>query len=200
MVNRLPAWVFIAFALGLIGLALLPIMRVVFAIDESIQVPFSSVVILLIGGVMCGLTGMLLLAKRQPELNYSATEVLSHKDRRAAAIMHASGLLIFTGLPLINFLLCYFFWVRNRHKSATLDQHGREAICQQITFYLYALMCLFMALVFVGVIGLLFLLIIQAAFSIIATIKALGGELFRYPANIAVIDRKLPIAVRQSPL
>lgn len=192
MVNRLPSWVFIAFALTLIGLALLPVMRASFGVDDQIQMQFMTVVMLLIAGVMCGLTGMLLLARRQPDIQYKseATHDLVRQNRIAAS-MHASGLLVFTGIPLANFLACYFLWLRYRAQSAYLDLHGREVICQQITFYLYALMCLFMALLIIGVFGLFLLMLLHLTTSLVATTQALKGKIFRYPANIAVIDRRL---------
>ncbi len=191
MVNRLPSWVFIALALALMGFALLPIMRIILGVDEQIQMQFLTVTMLLIGGLMCGLTGMLLLARRQPDITYSSTQNNPRSDSKIMILLHASGLLVFTGIPLANFLACYFIWLRNRHKSALIDKHGREAVCQQITFYLYAMMCLLMALVIIGVFGLLFLLLLHALFSITGMYKATQGKLFRYPANIAIIDRKL---------
>ncbi len=195
MIERLPSWVFIALALTLMGLGLFPVMRAAMGIDQQIQMQFLSVTMLLIAGLMCGLTGMLLLAKRQPEIDWHDQEktqsITQLKQRRIAAAMHASGLLIFTGIPLANFLACYFLWLRNRPQSQELDIHGREAICQQITLYVYAMMCLFMALLLIGVFGLLILMSVHLVATLVAISFALQGKLFRYPANIAIIDRKL---------
>jgi len=192
MVNRLPSWVFIALALVLMGLALLPLLRAALGIDEQIQMQFFTVVMLLIAGLMCGLTGMLLLARRQPEIRVFQTEELDpQRENRTAALIHVSGLLVFTGIPLANFMACYFLWLRNRQYSPKLDIHGREAICQQITFYLYAMMCLFMALLIIGIFGLMFLLALHLVITLIAISQALDGKVFRYPANIAVVDRKI---------
>ena len=192
MVKRLPSWIFIGLALSLIGLALMPIMRATFGIDAEIQMQFLTVTMLLIAGVMCGLTGMILLARRQPTIEHlNSAPSMDPATRNKAAMLHASGLLVITGLPLANFLLCYVLWVQFRGTSAELDQHGREAICQQITFYLYSLMCLFMALLIIGVFGFLLLLAIHLVCSLIATAMALQGKVFRYPANIAIIDRMM---------
>ncbi|GAA6136413.1 hypothetical protein NBRC116583_01600 [Arenicella sp. 4NH20-0111] len=172
---------------------MLPIIRSAFGIDDAIQIQFFTAIMLLIGGLMCGLTGMLLLVKRQPQLPEASSEANSkHADTNSqAAMIHASGLLIFTGIPLANFLACYFIWVNTRSESRVLDTHGREAICQQITLYLYLLVSMFMALLIVGVFAALLLLLLHLVFTIIAIIKAKGGAVFRYPANISIIDRHI---------
>ncbi len=192
MVHRLPAWIFIALALAIMGFALLPVMRASFGIDQEIQMQFLSVVMLLIAGLMCGLTGMLLLARRQPDISqFSSITPSASEINCKAAILHSTGLLIFSGVPLANFLVCYYLWVRYRYLSPELDTHGREVICQQITFYLFAMMCLFMALMIIGIFGLVLLMLLQFATSLIGVSMALQGKVFRYPANIAIIDRRI---------
>ena len=70
MVNRLQSWVFISLAMAVMGLALFPIVRVVIGIDKTFSMQFFTVIMLLIARLMLGLTGMLLLARRQPDINY----------------------------------------------------------------------------------------------------------------------------------
>ncbi len=195
MINRLPTWVFIALSLTLMGLALLPLLRVGFGIDKTIQMQFFTVVMLLIAGLMCGLTGMLLLTRRQPDIiafNFPKPDSSRQRElNRKAAYMHATGLLLFTGLPLANFLACYALWLRNRTIAPELDVHGREVICHQITLYLYLLMCLFMSLLLIGIFGLLLLLAFHLSVTVIGMYQAWNNQVFRYPANIAIINRKL---------
>lgn len=187
MVNRLPSWIFLAAAMLIMGTALLPILRAILGIDEQIQIQFLTVVTLLIGGLMCGLTAMLLLVRRQPDLNHGPS---SDDDHIRAAQLHVTGLLIFTGIPLANFLACYFLWVKTRARSAYLDFQGREAICFQITIYLYLMMCLFMAYVIIGAFAIPLLLIFHALATITASLYALYGKPFHYPANISIINRQ----------
>lgn len=202
MVNRLPSWIFISLALILMGIAMLPIMRIAFGIDETIQIQYFTAIMFLIGGVMCGLTGMLLLTKRQPTLNHHRVDddageriTKNSSDKihssRQAALIHGTGLLIFTGIPLANFLACYFIWIRTRSLSSQLDTHGREAICQQVTLYLYLLVSLFMALLLVGAFAVIALLLLHFGMTVIAIVKATNGSVFRYPGNIAIIDRNI---------
>ncbi len=187
MVNRLPIGLFLSLAMLLIAWALMPVVRALIGIDQSINMDFLWVVSFLIGGLMCGLTAMLLLTRRQPDLK---SYLGDKQNPKVAAYIHASGLALYTGIPLANFLLCYFLWVRYRHQSRYLDQHGREAICFQITIYLYLMMCLFMAYIIVGALAIPLLLFFHLVTTIVATIVVANGKDFRYPANISIINRQ----------
>jgi len=192
MVNRLPSWVFIAIAMVFMGLALLPILRVILGIDNEFGIQFFTFVMLLIAGLMCGLTGMLLLVRRQPEnIEYHVHDLENFKAIEKATIVkiHASGLLMFTGLPLINFFVCYFLWVKHRHKTQLIDFQGREAICFQISVYLYLLLCLFMTIAVIGIFVIPIFLLLHLIASIVATSMAYQDKAFRYPANITIIPR-----------
>ena len=199
MVNRLQSWVFMLIALVVMGWGMVPIVRVAFGLDEQFGGSFIWSLSFLIGGLMCGLTAMLLLVRRQPKLNNYLSDIdqgsnnvgSTPKDQLTAAKIHACGLLIFTGIPLANFLACYFIWVKNRSKSAYLDYQGREAICFQISIYLYLLMCLFMAFIIVGALAIPLMLIFHLIATLLAIIATIKGKKFLYPANINIIEREL---------
>jgi len=192
MVNRLPSWVFIAFGLVILGAAQLPLVRVILGIEERISMPFLTMIMLMIAGLMCALTGMLLLVKRQPnaELPSSIDSIKPKSEERSIAILlHLSGLLLFTGIPLINFLVLYWLWIKTRENSAWLDLHGRECACFQVAIYLYILMSLFVSIIGIGLFLLMILFFYLAIASIIGAVLAGQGRLLRYPANISIIDR-----------
>jgi len=188
MVDRLPSKIFLFIALLAMAWGMAPIVRVVLGLDQKITGSFMWSVSLLIAGLMCGLTAMLIMVRKQPIItNYRTLET----DSQSAAIIHASGLLIFTGIPLANFLICYILWIRKRRESRYLDNQGREAICFQITVYLYLLMCLFMAYIIVGALAIPLLLLFHLLATLTAILLTLNGKTFRYPANITIIDRGL---------
>ena len=197
MVNRLQSWVFMLLALIIMGWGLIPIVRVAFGLDDQFGGSFIWSLSFLIGGLMCGLTAMLLLVRRQPKLNNYIADIDSHssdaypkrKQEIIATKIHASGLLILTGVPLANFLVCYFLWVKNRSTSAYLDYQGREAICFQISIYLYILMCLFLAFIIIGALAIPLILLFHLIATSIAIATTLNGKKFRYPANINIINR-----------
>ncbi|MFT5574028.1 MAG: putative Tic20 family protein [Cryomorphaceae bacterium] len=186
MVNRLQSWIFMAIALVTMSWGMLPIVRVAFGLDEKLSGSYIWSVSFMIGGLMCGLTAMLLMVRKQADISAYTDQ---SKDKTTAAQLHASGLLIFSGIPFANFFVCYFLWVSNRGKSAYLDYQGREAICFQISIYLYLMMCLFLAYIIVGALAVPLVL----AFHLLATITAvtytLLGKEFSYPANISIIAR-----------
>lgn len=187
MVNRLQSWIFMSIALVAMGWALVPLVRVILGLDEKLGGSFIWSVSFLIGGVMCGLTAMLLLVRRQPPIRQYLSQ---QQDHKTAASLHATGLLIFTGIPLANFLACYFLWVKTRARSEYLDYQGREAICFQISIYLYILMCLFLAYIIVGAFALPLILLFHLLATISAILAAISGRDFRYPANINIIARR----------
>ncbi len=94
MVNRLPSWIFLSLAMLLMGIALMPLVRAAIGIDTEIQMSFLTVISLLIAGLMCGLTAMLLLVRRQPKLktHLTQTQWIAAFYRSSAAQL--SGLLL----------------------------------------------------------------------------------------------------------
>ena len=193
MANRLQSWIFIVIALIIMGWGMIPVVRFAFGLDAKLTGSYIWSLSFVIGGLMCGLTAMLLMVRKQPNISRYLNDEFQQEDKLTAAKIHASGLLILTGVPLLNFLACYYLWLKNRGKSKYLDTHGREAICFQISIYLYLLMCLFMAYIIIGAIVVPLILL----FHVLATVSAIclavnnSETIFRYPANITIIDRFL---------
>jgi len=189
MVDRLPAWIFLSIALLLIALALLPLMRVAVGVDQQIAMPFFTVVMLLIGGLMSGLTAMILLVRRQPKLATSESlKMGTPANTKSLLVFHSTGLLLFTGIPLLNFLLCYFLWVSKRNEDPIIDQLGQDVLNYQISIYLYLLLSLFLVFALIGVITTPFILALHLLLTVLAIVFALSGKAFKYPINIPIIQ------------
>ena len=184
--KNLPVWLFLSIALVLIGAALLPLFRVILGVDVEIGMDFFTVVMLMIGGLMSGLSAMIMLVRRAPSLEVSADVV--EEQKVIASSMHASGLLLFSGVPLLNFLTVYWLWVKHRHESAYLNWVGREVLNFQITIYLYLLLSLFMVFAALGVVTTPLLLAFHFLATTIGIFACVLGKRFRYPANIPVIQ------------
>lgn len=189
MVNRLQSWIFIVVALITMGWGMIPVVRFVFGLDTQLAGSYIWSISFIIGGLMCGLTAMLMMVRKQPLIKTYLSDTSQTNDTYTAAKLHATGLLIFTGVPLMNFLVCYFLWLRTRGRSEYLDFQGREAICFQISIYLYLLMCLFMAYIIIGAFVVPLILLFHLLATLSAIFSTLNGELFRYPANIEIIKR-----------
>ena len=141
---------------------------------------------LAIGGLMSGLSAMILMVRRQPTISH-----YQHEDTASsltASRIHACGLLLFSGIPLANFLLSYYLWLKHRAHSAVIDQQGMEVLNFQISIYLYLLLSSFMVFVVVGLVTTPLILIFYLLSVLAAVIQTARGKSFRYPANIPVIQ------------
>lgn len=187
MVSRLPAWLFMALALLIAGVALIPLVRFFLGIDSQISLSFSVTVMLLITALMSGLTAMLLLVRRQPIL--AGKEVGNAASQSTLLAIHSSNLLIFTGIPLFNFLIAYWLWVKNRALHPEYDHAGRQVLNFQISMYLYLLLSLFLIIAVLGLLTTPALLAIQLLISIWALTMVMQGKQFNYPLSIDIISK-----------
>ncbi len=186
MVKNLPSWLFLAIALVLIGAALLPVLRAMIGVDAKIGLPFTTVVMLMIGGLMSGLSAMILLVRSAPKLAVASEPEESIQTR--ALVLHASGILIFTAIPLLNFLVAYWLWGKYRHQHPHLNWVGQEVLNYQIAIYLYLLLSLFLVFAGLGVITTPLLLLLHLVCTIYALATTARGKAFSYPANIPIIQ------------
>ena len=189
MVKNLPVWFFLAVALLLIGAAQLPLLRFAMGIDTTINMAFTTVVVLLIGGLMSGLSAMILLVRRAPTLNVSEH---SHTSKTNEIVMHGTGLLLYTGIPLLNFLAAYWWWSRVRHQSQRLNLVGRNVLNFQITIYLYLLLSLFMVFAAIGLVTTPLILLLHLIATLLAMVFSALAKDFNYPANIPIIQGRRP--------
>lgn len=186
MANRLPAWPFLSIALILLGFAQYPLVRYGLGLDTVIVMPPSTMAMFMIGGLMCALCAMILMVRRQPAIIHDRRQ--KQDDFFTAGCIHASGLLIFSGIPLANFLLCYYLWIKYRTRSAVLDGAGREALNFQISIYLFLLLSTFMVFAVVGLVTTPLILLFHLLCVILAIVQSARGRSFSYPVNIPVIQ------------
>lgn len=189
MVSRLPAWLFMALALLIAGVALIPLVRFFLGIDSQISLSFSVTVMLLITALMSGLTAMLLLVRRQPILASKEVDIDNVASKSTLLAIHSSNLLLFTGIPLFNFLIAYWLWVKNRALHPDYDHAGRQVLNYQISMYLYLLLSLFLIIAVLGLLTTPALLAVQLLISIWALTMVMQGKRFNYPISIDIITK-----------
>jgi len=187
MIKKLSASLFIALGMALIGSGLAPILRYALGIDNTINMSLFTCTVFAIGGLMAGLTGMILLTRRQASILTRQNTDDKQKTKNQAILIHASGFLLYTGIPLANFLACFYLWTTQRDKSDSIDTHGIAALNFQMTVYLYLLLSLFLVFIFFGIISTLLILLFHFICTVFACIQASRGKVFDYPANIPVI-------------
>ncbi|WPQ60987.1 DUF4870 domain-containing protein [Chitinophaga sancti] len=137
---------------------------------------------------------------------------MTQKDERTWAIfISLAGIIGMTiGLisPVGNIIAVLVLWLIKREQSTFLDTEGKEALNFQITMSLAALI-VNMIFFFIGTLWTLstfwwmsyspnfsfrfvsgrngIVWLINVIFSIIATIKASNGEVYRYPINLRLV-------------
>ena len=191
MVNRLSAGAFLGLSLFFLSLALIPVARVVVKIDESIGIQFWTMIMLLIGGLMAGLTAMILLMRRQAHSTSSVelslnTKSLEYENAKQVRSLYACGLLLYTGVPLLNFLVAYWIWKKHRNEMPDVDRVGREVLDFQITIYLYLLLSLFLVFAVIGLFTTPIILLFHFAATIFVFFANYNRQKFHYLANIPI--------------
>jgi uncharacterized Tic20 family protein len=78
-------------------------------------------------------------------------------------------------------------WLIKKEEYPFVDDQGKEALNFQISVFIYAMVCAVLSLVIIGIFMLIGLLIFSIVVTIIAAIKANGGEAYRYPLCIRFI-------------
>jgi uncharacterized Tic20 family protein len=106
------------------------------------------------------------------------------QDRTLEVLCHLLGLAALTGIPFANVLAPLGLWLWKRESNPAVDAHGREAINFQLTAAIALVLSGFLCLILVGFILLPVVLIGQIAFTIIGSLRAGRGELYRYPLAI----------------
>ena len=197
MAKPLPAWFFLAISLILIGIAQLPLIRVGLGIDEDFSLSYLTVVVIMIGGLMSGLTAMILLVRRVHQISTDqlsitpADSAKSEQNQKTLSLLFAaSGLLLYSGIPLLNFLVAYWLWTKYRHTNTVLEVWGRDVLNFQITIYLYLLLSLFMVFAFIGIFSTPAILLLHLLVTILSIIFVAFDKPFNFPANIPIIQSR----------
>lgn len=118
----------------------------------------------------------------------------STKDERSyAALIHISsivGALIFN---VGNLLFPLLLWFIKKDESAFIDEVGKEVVNFQLSLMIYYFVGLIVGILTLGI-GFILLIplwialsILTLIFALIGTVKALNGEIYRYPLNLRII-------------
>jgi uncharacterized Tic20 family protein len=108
-------------------------------------------------------------------------------ERTWGMFAHLSAFSGYIGIPLGSFLGPLIVWLLKRDTSGYVAEQAKEALNFQISVLLYWLISIPLVLVFVGFALIFTIPILALVFTIIGTIKASEGVLYRYPLNIRFI-------------
>jgi uncharacterized Tic20 family protein len=107
--------------------------------------------------------------------------IIDRNDRLWIVLSHLSALLgVGILLPLIIYLV-------KKDESPAVAYHSKEALNFHISIYLYVLCCVPLAFVFVGIPMIAIIVVSTFIFSIIAAVRSVDGEQYRYPLTIRLV-------------
>jgi uncharacterized Tic20 family protein len=113
--------------------------------------------------------------------------VLSETERNWAMFCHLSAFagFFFPFGGILGPLIC---WLSKREESVWVNINGRNALNFQLSMLLYIVLTLPLCIIIVGFPILGFLITMKIICTIIASVRASKGELFRYPLVIPFIQ------------
>ena len=113
---------------------------------------------------------------------FSPTRI-EEETRQWAMFLHLSILLGYP-LPVVGFVAPILIWQLKKAELPGIDVHGKNVVNWLISKCIYALVCVILFIVVIGLPMLIALGIIGILFPIIAGIKANQGEVWKYPLAI----------------
>jgi uncharacterized Tic20 family protein len=111
----------------------------------------------------------------------------TENERTWGMLAHLSALvgLVF---PLVgNILGPLLVWLTKRDQSAFIAAHAKEALNFNITVTLAGVVCLFLALIFIGFLLGMALFIAWLVMTLVAAIRASEGVPYHYPLSLRLI-------------
>lgn len=90
-------------------------------------------------------------------------------------------------IPFGNILGPLIIWLLKKDTDPYVDEQGKESVNFQISVAIYAIVCLVLMLVVIGIFLFAIVAIGALVLTIIGTIKASKGEPWKYPLTIRLI-------------
>ncbi len=115
------------------------------------------------------------------------------EERTFGAIIHISSIVGAALFGFGNLLFPLILWFVKRDESAFIDEVGKEVVNFQLSLVIYYLVGLVVGILTLGI-GLILLIplwlalsVLTLVFAIIGAVKAMNGEVYRYPLNLRLI-------------
>jgi uncharacterized Tic20 family protein len=110
-----------------------------------------------------------------------ATPIPTQDEKNLALIMHVLSLV---GFSLIGPLIV---WLVKKDESAFINAQGRELLNFQISFLIYAIVCIPLCFVLIGIPLLIVVGLASFILTIIGLVKATEGKIYRFPVTIKML-------------
>ena len=109
------------------------------------------------------------------------------QERTFGMLCHLTGFLAFVGIPFGNILGPLVVWLVKREEFPFVDDQGKEALNFQISMTIYLIVTGLLSFLLIGIPFFIGLGIAWIVLMIIASVKANGGEAYRYPITMRFI-------------
>ena len=112
---------------------------------------------------------------------------IEKSEKEFGLLVYASS---FAGylIPLGSILGPLILWLMKREESRFVDQCGRNCLNFKISLFIYVVVSAVLVLVGIGVILLAALAILDLVCTVIGTVKASEGKVYKYPLTIKFLD------------
>ena len=102
-------------------------------------------------------------------------------------LCHLTGFLALVGIPFGNIFGPLVVWLIKREEFPFVDGQGKEALNFQISMTIYLIVTGLLSFLLIGLPFFIGLGIAWIVLMIIASVKAYGGEAYRYPITMRFI-------------
>jgi uncharacterized protein len=107
---------------------------------------------------------------------------LATSDKALMILCHVSALIG------VGFVLPFIVWLVKKHEPDMVAAHAKETLNFHLSWLLYAILCVPLAWILIGVPILIALGIAAIVLAIIGAVKASDGMLYHYPLTIRFIS------------
>lgn len=113
---------------------------------------------------------------------------VSKDERTWGMLSHLLALVGYTVIPFGNIIAPLLIWLVKKDQSQFVADQAKESLNFQISLTLYAVISGILVLVVIGIFMLIALYIAGIILTIMATIKANEGQMYRYPFTLRLIN------------
>jgi uncharacterized Tic20 family protein len=100
-------------------------------------------------------------------------------EKTIAMLCHITGLISFIG-PLI-------VWLLKKDESEFIDANGKQALNFQISIFIYSIVASMLIVLLIGIPLLVAIGLFSLVMIVLASVKALNGEVFEYPLSMKIL-------------
>jgi uncharacterized Tic20 family protein len=112
---------------------------------------------------------------------------VSDSERTYAMWMHVAGLSSYIGIPLGHILVPLILWSIKRSDSPYIDRQGREVLNFQLSVTFYLIFSYILIFLLIGFLFLALVIGFHVIAIILAAVRTINGQEFRYPITFRVI-------------